>query len=178
MMAVKKATKMLRHLLPSIKLGPPAFAVQVVWLLAVSIGLAYVALSPIAFLPGVGLQAYTALYVTAAGLALVPMLAIAAGAWILYTYLYSVAVPIVRSMERGRSLAHLAITVTGETFLRTLIRLAQAWAHMVGVFSREPLAFLRPTLLLSLTRQHLPVHLATGWAAGTHPQVLYATATR
>ena len=156
-------------------LGPGAFAIKLGLLLPVSLVLGYLALMPVMLLPDVSLKVYTALYITAAALALPAILATIAGTWILYTYLYSVTVPIVRSMEQGRSLAHLAITVTGEKLLRTLIGLVHAWALLLGLIGRESALYLPPSLLRSPIRLGIPVHLAIGWRAGTHPQVLYAT---
>ena len=105
LMAVEKTTKALSHLLPTRGLGPRAFAVNGLRLLVACIVLTYFALSPSIFLDGMGLQSYTSLFVTAVGLALVPMIAIVATTWLMYIYLYASTVPIVRSMERGRSLA-------------------------------------------------------------------------
>ena len=163
----------LRKLLPGLGLRPRAFAVQLAWLFPSSLLLCYLALMPVVILPDVSLTAYTTLYITAAGLATPAMLATIASAWLLYTYLHSVTVSIVRPMERGRSLAHLATNVAGARLLHVLIRLAHAWVHLLGVFSREPRLFLKVASLLSLIRQEIPVHLATGWHPGTHPHVLY-----
>ena len=172
MMAVEKTANALRTSWRS--LGPGAFAITLGLLLPISLVLGYLALMPVMLLPDVSLKVYTSLYITAAALALPAILATIAGTWILYTYLYSVTVPIVRSMEQGRSLAHLAITVTGEKLLRTLIGLVHAWALLLGLIGREPSPYLALSLQRSLIRLGIPVHLATGWHPSTHPQLLYA----
>ena len=110
-MGVEKTINALRT--SCMSLGPGAFAIKLGWLLPASLVLGYLALMPVMLLPDVSLEAYTALYITAATLALPAMLATIAGTWMVYAYFYVVTVPVVRSMERGRSLAHLAINVAG-----------------------------------------------------------------
>ena len=168
------AAGVIRHLLPNRGLGPPAFGVKLGWLLLICLGLCYLALMPCTFLPDVGLGDFTSLYVTAVGLALAQMLAIIVGSWLMYTYVYLVTVPIVRPIEQGRPLVHLAVDLAGANLLRTLIRLAHTWALIYGVFGREPAPYLTPTSLRPPIRQGIPDHLATGWRAGSHPQVLYS----
>ena len=70
------------------------------------------------------------------------------------------------------------MTTTGETLLRTLIRLAHAWALLLGLIGRESGLYLTPSLLRSPIRLGIPAHLATGWHASTNPQILYANALR
>ena len=166
--------RLLRHLLPSRGASPVAFGRNVVWVAFSCLVLTYLALMPYTLLPGVGLGDFTSLFFSAAGLALAQIMAIIAGTWLLYGYLYAVVVPVVRAMEQGRPLAHLSVGFTGAKFLRVLIRLAHAWALIIGVLGREPAPYLTPILLRSLVRRGIPGHLATGWRAGTHPQVLYA----
>lgn len=172
-MRPETARKAVRQLLPTLGVGPRAFATQIAWLLPASVLLVYLALMPVVALPDVTLRTYTVQYMTTAGLSLVPMLAIAVSAWLLYVYCYGLTVPVVHSMGEGRPLAHMAVGFATQRVLRVLIRLALAWAHLVSVFSRETLP-LGVATLLPLIGQHLPVPLATGWRAGTHPQILYA----
>ena len=123
-----------RYLLPNGGLAPCAFGVKLVWLLVASLGLCYLALMPCMSLPDVGLREFSSLYVTAVGLALAEIMAIIIGAWLMYTYLFVVLVPIVRPIEQGASLVHLAVDFAWATPLRTLIRLAHVWALVLGVF--------------------------------------------
>ena len=176
-MRPETARKALRHLLPTLGVGPRAFATQIAWLLPASVLLVYLALMPVVALPDVTLGSYTAQYMSTAGITLAPMLAIAVSAWLFYGYVYGLTVPVVRSMGEGRPLAHMAVGVAAQKVLRVLIRLALAWAHLVGIFSRETLP-LGVATVLPLSGQHRPVHIATGWRAGTHPIVLYAPAPR
>ena len=172
-MDVRTVGSVLRQLLPNVELGPCAFAVQLAWIFPAALLLCYLALMPVVILPDVSLTAYTTLYITAAGLATPAMLATIASVWVVYTYFYSVTVPVVRSMERGRSLAHLATTVVGESLLRLLKRLVRTWAHMLGALGQEPSPYLAPSPLRSLHYLGIPARLAVGWCAGTHPQVVY-----
>ena len=166
--------KRLRHLLPNRGSSPGAFGVNLCWLLLSCLGLCYLALMPCTSLPGVGLGDFTSLYISAVALALAQIMAIIAGTWLMYSYLYVVVAPIVRPIEQGRPLAHLAVDFAGAKLLRILIRLAHAWALILGMVGREPAPHLTPTPLRSPIRQGIPGHLATGWRASTHPQVIYS----
>ena len=177
-MAAGKFRIVLRHLLPARGLGPRACAVNGVWLLAACIGLTYAALSPNAFLDGMGLLTYNTLFMTAAGPALAPMLATIAGLWLMYAYLYALTGPILRPMGRQSPVPHLAVASIGGKVFRALRRLAQASAFLLGLIGRESAPYVALSLQCSRIRLGVPSHLAVGWRAGTHPQVLYATDIR
>ena len=177
-MRPETAGKAVRQLLPTLGVGPRAFATQITWLLPASVLLVYLTLMPVIALPDVTLRTYSVQYMTTVGLSLVPMLAIAVSVWLVYGYVYGLTVPVIRLMGEGRPLTHMAVGFAAQRVLRVLIRLALAWAaYLVGLFSHEALPMLRAALL-PLIGQHLPVHIATGWRAGTHPIVLYAPAPR
>ena len=166
-------TVALRHLLPSMSLGPRAFAMNLLRLILACLVVVYLALMPVAFLPTMGWHTYTSLYVHVAGLSLAPMLAIAVSTGLLYGYAYALTVPVVRSMGQGRTVVHQAIGGAASRFLHLLIRLAHAWALILGVTGREPVSYLSISPL-RFPRLGTPAHLATGWHPGTNPQVLYS----
>ena len=166
----------IRHLLPSRSMTPIAFGVNLLWLLCASVGLSYLALASSITLPDVDIHSFTSLFLAATWLALAQLLAIVVGSWLIYAYLYLVAAPTVHLIEHGRPVTHLSTTVAG-SILRFFIRMAYAWITLLAGFSRESIPFLRAAPL-PLIRDHLPPHLAAGWRAATHPQVLYDPALR
>ena len=172
-MGDEKVKQAVCQLLPSIGLSPRAIAVQLCWLLPACVLLLYLALMPVVTLPDVSLKGYTLLYMRAAGLSLAPMLAIVLSMWLLYGYAYGLTVPVVHSMGKGRTVVHQAIGFAASRFLHLLIRLAHAWALILGVIGREPVSYLSISPL-RFPLLGTPAHLATGWHPGTHPHVLYS----
>ena len=172
-MGTSRHRPLILHLLPKMQLTPRALATQIAWLLPACLFVVYGALMPVVALPDVTLKAYTYLYMGAVAGSLVPMLAIAISLWTVYSYAYNLTVPIICSMGRGRTVAHLAVGFVAAHVLRLLIRLAHAWARILGSMGREPTWYLSTSPLRAL-RLGTPAHLALGWLAGTHPTVLYA----
>lgn len=165
--------QLFHHLRPTRRMNPGALGVNVLWCIGICLTMAFLALTPVAALPGVGFEGYTTLFVTAAGIALIPLLANLAGIWLLYSYLYLVTAPVVRTIDQGRPLAQVAISVTYESLLRTLIRLVYASARLLGIFGHEPKPLLTSSLLRFL-RLGIPAHLALGWRAGSNPRLIYS----
>ena len=155
---------------------PAAFARQLAWLMPFAVIFTYLALMLVVARPDVTLQSYTTMYIDTVWHSLVPMLGIAIGAWLLYSYVYGLTVPVLRSMGRGGG-AHHVVGLAGSILLRILTRVVQTWASIRGIIERDLTAYLSLSLQRIL-RMDVPVHLAIGWRPGTHPQVLYETSTR
>ena len=130
---------------------------------------------------GVSLGDANALFLDIALVALDPLLAIAVGSWLLFSYLYSVAVPLAREIERGRLRAFLGfhafkarLSAAGLTALLVSAGLALA-SQRLRTFNREIERALLEIHSLNwlISRGESPTHLAVGWAPSTHPQVVY-----
>ena len=161
-----------RLLLPTQDLSPRALAVNVLWYMAIGLGVAYVAFLPLTTLPGVSLIGFTALYIGAVEGAMAPLFASLAASWLFYTYIFSLTVSIALPIGRGQSLSSM-LTLAGDSLLQAGWRLFSAlWAGIRYASSQVPtprfdIHLLRIDFRLGLS------HLAIAWSAGTHPQVVY-----
>lgn len=159
----------LRLLLPSKGLKPHAVGVTLLWYVASCMTLVYLLFLPAVVFPGVDLSQLTALYLAASAASLTTILAALTAGWILYTYLFALLVPTVH----GHSLTSVVL-LAGESLLRALRRLVTMCWAVFRTSGQFPMPTLQLSPLQGRMKSGLSSHLASGWDAGTNPQLLYA----
>ena len=120
---------------------------------------------------GMSVLEATALFHTAISPVLEPLIAVAAGSWLLFWYLYLLAVPPAQALDHGR-----AVSICGYyTFKARLVAVGQDVAELQYQFSRlcsrQGTPLFKPQRLPILEQLHR--HLTAKWSPGTNPLVVY-----
>ena len=142
------------------------------WLLAGCLLGFYLLMLPFAAILGMTPWEFAPIYVSESYSALEPLLVILFGHWVLYWYWYSVAMPVAMYFDHGQTLAY-ALLYAPEAFLKGTGHIVVPRCRDLIIIVLRPLAILTNNPLRTSSRLGLPMHLATGWRPGYHPQVVY-----
>ena len=139
--------------------------------LVIAFSVAYALSLILALSLGMGVFEATALFLTAIFPVLDPLIAVGTGSWLLYWYLYLLAVPPAQALDHGR-----AVSICGYYITKArLVAVGQGMAELQYQFSRlypgQGTRLFKPQRLPILDQLHRP--FTTKWSPGTHPLVVY-----
>ena len=160
------------RLLPNGGLSPSSMGLTFCWATILPVLIGFGLFLPFALLVGMDLAGYAVLYVDAVWVTLDAVLVVLVGSWLIHAYIYAVAVPPAESIERGNTLVYEAFH-TGESLSQDprLLEAARGRALASSLCCRIVCFVTRP--FRTPEKSGLPGHLATGWAPGVHPRVVY-----
>lgn len=181
----------MRPLLPNTSISPRSLGITLCWSVFLSLILCFVAFMVCSLLYGMKFTSFTALYTAAAVVTVQSTLAVLLSIWLFYSYLYLLANSVVAPIRRGRLPVHVALITNttaahsgrGRFITRVLLFAAASILRIVlsalaACVRALPLSWRWSVLHTSPVKAHaaagLPAHLATGWSAGSSPQVLYS----
>ena len=162
---------LLRPILPDDDITPWSIGLIVLWATVLPILLCYFMFLPFASMTGEAPWEFASMILDESLSALSPLLVVLLGHWVLYAYGYFVAVPVVMSLEHGRTLAYGGFYALTALLKGVRCEVVMWWRDLVTGRRHRKAAATSPLRLIS--RQGMPAHLATGWSPATHPQLVY-----
>lgn len=148
-----------------------AWILAFVWYTVLALSLMYILFLALGLMSDITLAEATALYLCGSVPTLELLFGIGFGSWLLFSYLYSIAVPPAEAIEQGRSLASYGF----HAFKIRLVDIGLAVASAKARRSKSGpiLIHLKINTRLRLTYRGLHLHLALGWLSGAHPPLVY-----
>ena len=167
-----KQVGLLRPILPGDDLTPRSLGLTVLWAVILPILLCYLLFLPFASMAGETPWEFASMLLDESLEVLSPLLVVLLGHWLLYAYGYVVSVPVIMSLEHGRTLAFGGFYALASLVKGVRCEVVIWWRDLViGRRHHNAAPVANPLRLIS--RQGLPTHLATGWSPATHPQLVY-----
>ena len=137
----------------------------------IAFSVAYACSLILALSSGMGVLEATALFHTAISPVLEPLIAVAAGSWLLFWYLYLLAVPPAQALDHGRAVSLFGYYITKARLVVVGQDIARLQCQFSRLCPRQATPLFKPQRLPIF--EQLQRHLTARWSPGTHPLIVY-----